>query len=596
MSTYLPPLDDMRFVLTELAGMDGIAALPGFEEASPDLVDSILTEAGHIAEGALAPLNAPGDRQGAVLTDGVVKAADGWSDAWNTLIEGGWNGVSFPAEFGGMALPNLLNAPIQEMWHSANMAFALCPMLTQGAVNAILTYGTQAQKDTYLPRMISGEWTGTMNLTEPQAGSDLAAVRAMATPDGDAYRVRGQKIFITYGDHDMTENIIHLVLARTPDAPPGIKGISLFIVPKMLTDDSGAVTGRNDVHCVSLEHKLGIHASPTAVLSFGDHEGALGYLVGELNRGLEYMFTMMNHARLMVGMQGLSISERSYQQALTYARERVQGKPAGWTDEAKTGIVNHPDVRRMLMTMRAKTEAMRALAYVAWEAIDRAHSCPDANDRAQAQVTADLLTPITKGWCTENGCELSSLGVQIHGGMGYIEETGAAQHFRDARITTIYEGTTAIQANDLMFRKTLRDKGAAVSALLTQMDSLAASLRVAAGSLPAIGASLAEAVAEARRALTWLLETAAPNAGLAAAAAVPWLKLMGTLVGGYQMARAAQVAQSKVDAGSDPTAFYATKVKTAAFYAAAILPGVMAEATTMIGSTDLVMSIDEALM
>ncbi len=596
MSTYLPPLDDMRFVLTELAGMGGVAALPGFEEATPDMVDSILTEAGHIAEGALAPLNAPGDRQGAVLTNGVVKAADGWSDAWNTLIEGGWNGVSFPAEFGGMALPNLLNAPIQEMWHSANMAFALCPMLCQGAVNAILTYGTQAQKEQFLPRMISGEWTGTMNLTEPQAGSDLAAVRSVATPDGDAYRVRGQKIFITYGDHDLTENIIHLVLARTPDAPPGIKGISLFIVPKMLTDDSGTVTGANDVHCVSLEHKLGIHASPTAVLSFGDHGGAVGYLVGELNRGLEYMFTMMNHARLSVGLQGLAITERSYQQALGYARDRVQGKPAGWTGDAKTGIINHPDVRRMLMTIRAKTEAMRALVYVAWAAVDHAHSAADADARAQAQSMADLLTPITKGWCTENSCHLSSLGVQIHGGMGYIEETGAAQHFRDARITTIYEGTTAIQANDLMFRKTLRDKGAAVTALFADIDGVADALRNGSGSLPAIGAALAEAVADGRQALAWLLATASTDTGLAAGAAVPWLTLLGTLVGGYQMARAAQIAQGKIEAGDDPVKFYATKIKTAAFYAGAILPEVAAQAHTMLNSTALVMSIDEELM
>ncbi|GAB3443039.1 acyl-CoA dehydrogenase [Insolitispirillum peregrinum] len=597
MTTYLPPLDDMRFVLAELAGLDQIAALPGFEEATPDLVDSILTEAGHIAEQALAPLNAPGDRQGARLVDGVVTTPDGWQDALNTLTEGGWNGVAFPAEFGGMGLPNLVNAPIQEMWHSANMAFALCPMLTQGAVNAILSYGTDDQKALYLPRLVTGEWTGTMNLTEPQAGSDLAALRSMATPDGDAYRIKGQKIFITYGDHELTSNIIHLVLARTPDAPPGIKGISLFIVPKFLTNDAGEIGARNDVHCVSLEHKLGIHGSPTAVLSFGDHEGAVGYLIGGLHRGVECMFTMMNHARLSVGMQGLSIAERAYQQARGYARERIQGKPAGWTADGKTGIVNHPDVRRMLMTMKSKIEAMRALVYVSWAAIDGAHSNPDSEQQARAALMADLLTPITKGWCTETGVELASLGVQIHGGMGYIEETGAAQHFRDARITTIYEGTTAIQGNDLMFRKLLRDKGAAVEGLLADMDQVARQATTLGGPhLGLIGAGLATAVAQTRQAVKWLLDAAAPNAGLAAAAAVPFLRLMGTLVGGYQLARAALVSQARLAAGTDTPDFYTAKLTTAQFYAASILPEVAALTQSIVISSDLVMALDEPLL
>ncbi len=465
MTDYNPPLREIRFALDCLAGLPGIAALPGFEEATPDLTDSILDEAAKIAAGVLAPLNRAGDLDGAKLVETGVRTTPGWSDAWTTLIDGGWNSLPYSADFGGMGLPQVLNLAVQEMWQSANMAFALCPMLTQGAANAIEAYGSEDQKARYLPKMVTGEWTGTMNLTEPLAGSDLAAVRSRAVPEADGYRISGQKIFITYGDHDLTENIVHLVLARLPDAPAGVKGISLFIVPKVLADGTA-----NDVACVSLEHKLGIHGSPTAVLAFGDNGGAWGELIGEPNRGLEYMFAMMNHARVNVGLQGLAIAERAYQQARAYARERKQGKPVGWTGNG-AAIVEHPDVRRMLMSMKARIEAMRGLLYRVAADHDVAHAHPDPEVRAAAQRRVDLLTPVAKGWCTETGIELASIGVQVHGGMGYIEETGAAQHWRDSRITTIYEGTTGIQANALVGRGVLRDGGATVAELIAEIGA-----------------------------------------------------------------------------------------------------------------------------
>ncbi|MGC2857052.1 acyl-CoA dehydrogenase [Novispirillum sp. DQ9] len=585
MTTYIPPVRDITFTLEEVAGLSAVAALPGFEDASPDLVGSILDEAGKIAEQVIAPLNRLGDQEGAVLKGGKVSLPKGWQEAWDMLIEGGWNGVSFPADVGGMGLPNVLNTAVQEMWHSANMAFALCPMLTQGAVNAIAHYGSDAQKALYLPRMVSGEWTGTMNLTEPTAGSDLAAVRTLAVPAGDHYKVSGQKIFITYGDHEMTENIIHLVLARLPDAPAGVKGISLFIVPKILEDGS-----RNDVHCVSLEHKIGIHASPTAVMSFGDHGGAVGYLVGEPNRGLEYMFTMMNHARQSVGLQGLAIAERAYQQALGYALDRVQGRPAGWTGKMPTTIVNHPDVRRMLMDMKTRINAMRGLTYMAAAAVDVAAVHPDADAREKAARRVELLTPIVKGWCTETAQLVVTDGVQIHGGMGYIEETGAAQHFRDARITTIYEGTTAIQANDLVMRKTLRDKGAAVHELLTEITDGAAALKDAAHpGLQRLGAALAAGAASAAEVVSWLL--ASEDARDPAAAAVPYLKLMGILVGGHCLGLEARAAVAALSAGrSEP--LLATKPVMAEYYAAHVLPETSALAAAATAGGALVMALD----
>ncbi len=591
MTDYIPPLRDIKFTLEHVVGLDAVAALPGNEEFTADLVDSILEEAGHMAEGILSPLNRVGDEVGARLENGVVHTAPGWREAWAALVDGGWNGLPFSTEWGGMGLPNVLNTAVHEMWQSANMAFTLCPMLTQGAVNAVRLYGSDALKALYLPKMVAGTWTGTMNLTEPQAGSDLAAVRTKAVPEGDHCRISGQKIFITYGDHDMAENIVHLVLARLPDGPPGVKGISLFVVPKFLVDASGAIGAANDVTCVSLEHKLGIHGSPTAILSFGDHGGSVGYLVGEPHRGVEYMFAMMNHARLAVGLQGLAIAERAYQQALSYARERVQGRPVGWTGDKNPGIVYHPDVRRMLLTMRCQIEAMRAIHYTAAASVDLAHGSADPVQRANAQTMVELLTPIAKGWCTEVGQTLASLGVQVHGGVGYVEETGAAQHLRDARITTIYEGTTAIQANDLINRKILKDKGAMIGAFLDQIEAQAKSLT---GDDSVIGLGVAEGVTKARATVAWLVNSAGQDPRISAAAGVPTLEMMGILVGGHMLAKAVTVSRVRLASGEDPDGFYTAKIESARFYSLHILPHVHALAVAATDGAATVMRMDEA--
>ena len=449
MSTYSAPVRDMQFAIEELADLKTVASFSGYEDATPDLVNSVLEEAAKFAGGVWAPLDRVGDVEGARWNDGQVAMPDGFHAAYRQFVEAGWNGLRFGAEYGGQGLPKLVDAAVMEMWNGANLGFSLVSLLTQGAIEAILLRGSEAQKQKYLPRLVIGEWTGTMNLTEPQAGSDLALLRASAVPEGDHYRIRGQKIFISFGEHDLTDNIIHLVLARTPNAPAGVKGISLFLVPKFPVDDDGGLGERNDVSCVSIEHKLGIHASPTATLAFGDKGGAIGYLLGEENRGLESMFIMMNEARFAVGMQGVAIAERAYQRALAWAKERLQGK-----DAANGGhvvpIIRHPDVRRMLMSMKSRTEAMRALAYVVAGLLDTARRHPDALARARAQALAELLIPVVKGWSTESAIDIASIGLQIHGGMGYVEETGAAQHLRDARITTIYEGTTGIQAIDLV--------------------------------------------------------------------------------------------------------------------------------------------------
>jgi len=592
MTEFVPPLRDMQFVLRELCGLDAVVSLPGFDEVTDDLVSSVLEEAGNIAAEVIAPLNRVGDREGAKLVDGRVETPAGWYEAWRTLVDGTWNALPFDPQWGGMGLPHLVNTAVQEMWHSANMAFALCPMLTQGAVDAIAENGSEELKALFLPKMVSGEWTGTMNLTEPQAGSDLAAVRTRAVRAGDGtYLISGQKIFITYGDHDLTENIVHLVLARLPDAPAGIKGISLFVVPKVKIDAEGNPVGPNDVRCVSLEHKLGIHASPTAVMSFGDEGGAVGYLVGEENRGLEYMFVMMNHARLSVGVQGLAIAERAYQQARGYARERVQGRPAGSTAE-RAAIVHHPDVRRMLMTMKCQIEAMRAVAYEGAAAIDIAHHDADAERRAAFRRHYELLTPIIKGWSTELSVEIASLGVQVHGGMGYVEETGAAQHLRDARITTIYEGTTAIQANDLVHRKVIRDKGAGIGALIADMRALDGRLAEQAGAdFAAIRTALADAVDALDGAVAWLLGPDGRDPVLTAAAAVPFLRLAGTVVGGYQMARAALAAATRLAAGEGDQGYLTAKVATARFYAEHVLPTARAWAHTATAGAAVTMGV-----
>src|SRR5215472_5891827 len=573
MSQYHAPLKEMRFVLTELAGLEQVAKLPGYEEATPDLVMAILDEAGKFATEVLDPLNASGDREGArLLDDGTVRTPTGFKEAYKQYCANGWNGLTKDPNFGGQGLPQLVATAVEEMWHAANMAFDLCPLLTQGAIEAIELCGTPEQKERYLPKMVSGEWTGTMNLTEAQAGSDLAAVRTRAVPQPDgSFKLYGQKIFITYGEHDYTENIIHLVLARTPTAPEGVKGISLFIVPKFLVNADGSIGARNDVHCVSLEHKLGIHASPTAVLAYGDHGGAVGYLVGEENRGLEYMFIMMNLARFSVGLEGVGIAERAYQRAAAYAKERVQGRPVG---EKGTGaIIEHPDVRRMLLSMRAQTDAMRAVAYVTAAALDNAHRHPDAEARKRHQAFAELMIPIVKGWYTEIAQEIAYTGVQVHGGMGYIEETGAAQHYRDARIITIYEGTTGIQANDLIGRKTARDGGKVAFSVIGEMRAIDAELAKQKGAeFAAIRMQLAAAVAALKESVEWIVTTYGRDSRAAHAASVPYLKLWGITAGGWQMARAALVAAKRLGEVQNDAEFYRAKIATARFYADYFLP------------------------
>jgi alkylation response protein AidB-like acyl-CoA dehydrogenase len=566
--SYVAPIKDMLFVMKELAGLDEVAKLPGCEEATPDTVEQILEENARFCSEVLAPLNATGDREGSVLAEGHVTTPHGFKDAYRQFIEAGWSALEAPPEFGGQGLPKLVGTPALEMWKSANLSFSLCPMLTVGAIEALLLRGTKSQKRTYLPNMVAGTWTGTMNLTEPQAGSDLALVKTRAVPEGDHYRITGQKIFITYGEHDFTDNIIHLVLARTPDAPPGVKGISLFIVPKFLVNKDGSLGARNDVVCIKLEEKLGIHASPTAVMSYGEREGAVGYLVGEENRGLEYMFIMMNAARFAVGMEGVAISERAYQKAAAYAKERVQSREPGGAGSQSVTIIHHPDVRRMLMAMRSGAEAMRALAYVVAATMDRAHRHSRKREREKAQSLVDLLIPVVKGWFTETSIDIASLGIQVHGGMGYIEETGAAQFLRDARITTIYEGTTSIQANDLIGRKLVRDSGHAAKQLVKEMKAVARDLhKIDDPDLAAIGRRFAAGVKALEQSVGWIVENFATDIKGVFAGAVPFLKLSGIVAGGWQMARAAMIAHAKLAKGEGDAEFLKAKIATARFYA-----------------------------
>jgi len=568
MTTYTAPIRDMQFVLQELAGLDEIAKLPGHEELSADLVGQILEENAKFAAEVLDPLNSSGDREGSVFRDGEVRTPKGFKEAYRQFVEGGWNALQFPPEFGGQGLPKLVAAPVMEMWKSANLSFSLCPLLTGGAIEALLLRGTEAQQRLYLPRMVGGTWTGTMNLTEPQAGSDLALVKTKAVREGDHYRISGQKIFITYGEHDLAENIIHLVLARTPDAPEGVRGISLFIVPKFVPNPDGSLGARNDARCASIEHKLGIHASPTAVMVFGDKEGAIGYLVGEENRGLEYMFIMMNAARFAVGMEGVALCERAYQRALAYARERVQSREIGGSGSKAVPIIRHPDVRRMLMSMKARAEATRALAYVVAGAMDRAHGHPDKAERARHQAFVDLLIPVVKGWSTESAIEVASTGIQVHGGMGFIEETGAAQYLRDARITTIYEGTTGIQANDLIGRKIAREGGTTAKAVVEAIKGLDAELARAAGDdFSAIRSRLAAGAAAVGQCVDWIVERSEQDPRAVHAGAVPFLELMGIVAGGWQLARGALAAQRKLARGEGDAVFLKAKIGTARFFA-----------------------------
>ncbi len=572
MIPYSAPIDDMRFVLNRLVGLDRIAALPGYEDVSPDLVEAVLEEAGKLASEVLAPINASGDHEHSVLENGVVRTPKGFKEAYDQYRDGGWNSVPFEPDYGGQGLPWTVAFAVQEMWQASNMSFGLCPLLNQGAVELLQDHGSDEQKRTYLPKLISGEWTGTMNLTEPQAGSDVGAVRTKAVKDGDSYRITGQKIYITYGEHDLADNIIHLVLARTPDAPSGIKGISLFVVPKFLVGPDGAPGERNDLRCVSLERKLGINASPTCVMAYGDNDGAIGYLVGEENRGIEYMFTMMNNARLSVGLQGVAIAERAYQQALEFARTRVQGKALGNGATGAT-IIHHPDVRRMLLGMKAQIEAGRALTYHAAAALDTAKRHPDAEERHAAQAQVDLLTPVVKAWCTDLGCEAASTGVQIHGGMGFVEETGAAQHLRDARIAPIYEGTNGIQAADLVFRKVARDGGQSATAFLDEVAALDAALAASGGEdLEAIRANLADGLEALRSATEWVVATAQSDPAGTAAGSAHYLRMFGIVAGGYMMARAALEASDSLAAGDGDPASAEAKRMTARFYAEQYLP------------------------
>jgi alkylation response protein AidB-like acyl-CoA dehydrogenase len=592
MASYTPPLRDISFVLTGIADLEALSGLPTFKHADPDTVMGALDEAGRFISEVIAPTNVPGDREGSRLgTDATVTTPTGFREAYGRFVEAGWPSLPFPAEWGGHDMPWLVGLALQEMLKSANMAFALCPMLTQSAIEALLSHGSPDQKSLYLHKLVSGEWTGTMLLTESHAGSDLGPIRTRAVPVGDGtYRLFGQKIFITWGEHDLTDNIIHMTLARTPDAPPGTKGISLFIVPKYLVHKDGGLGERNDIKVVSLEHKLGIHASPTCVMALGDGgEGAIGYLVGEENRGLRQMFTMMNNARLAVGVEGLSISERAFQQALAYARERRQGRAVGAAGGESSLIIEHPDVRRMLMTMKANIEAMRALLYTVAEAVDLSNHAADRASARQAEQLVALLTPVAKAWCTDLGIEMTSLGVQIHGGMGYVEDTGAAQHFRDSRISAIYEGTNGIHGIDLVARKLPMEDGAVMAAFLDRMATVDTDL-AAAGDLESIRTELAAAIDLLRDATAWCARATDPNDALAAA--TPYLRMVGTVTGGWLMARAALEAGRRLKAGDGEPAFLEAKLATARFYCEQLLPQVRGLVAAVKRPADVLFAID----
>ena len=563
----------MQFALRELAGVEDVAKLPGYEDTL-DVLDSILEEAAAFAAGVLDPLNRVADKEGCTFADGKVVTPKGFKEAYKKFADAGWIGLPVPAEYGGQGLPQILLGPTLEMWNAANIGFANGPLLNQGAIEAIELEGSPEQKKTFIPNLVSGKWTGTMCLTEPQAGSDLAQVRTKAVPDGDRYRITGQKIFITFGEHDMAENIVHLVLARLPDAPAGTKGISLFIVPKFVVNADGSLGEANEVTCTGIEHKLGINGNPTCTMSIGEGgQGAIGYLVGEANRGLEYMFVMMNAARFSVGVQGIALADRAYQSALEYAKERVQGrdlKPGG--SKAPEPIVKHPDVRRMLMWQKATIEAMRALAYVTAASLDYANRHPDEKIRKEHRAFVELMIPVVKGWCTENAIDLCSTALQVFGGMGYIEETGIAQQYRDVRIITIYEGTTGIQALDLIGRKLIRDMGATATAVGAKIAQVA---KECVGhddpSVKAIGTALAASLASLDETSQWIGMNAMADLHTAFACGVPYLKFWGVVAGGWQMARAAKIAAAKIAAGDPETEFYKAKLATAKFYATHVL-------------------------
>ncbi len=593
MTAYSAPLADMRFVLKHVVGLQSVAQLPGMEPLDEELLDQILDEAGKFSGNVLAPLNHKGDIEGARIENGVVRPVDGFGEAYTQWAEAGWNSVPFDPEHGGQGLPWTLSTALWEMWDAANMSFTLCPLLTQAAIDALERHGNDEQKATYLGKLVSGEWTGTMNLTEPQSGTDLGAIRTRSTREGDHYLLKGQKIFITWGDHDMTDNIVHLVLARSPEGPPGTKGLSLFIVPKFLVNEDGSLGRRNDVRPVSLEHKIGIHASPTCVMAYGEDEGAVGYLVGEENRGIEYMFVMMNNARLGVGLQGLAIAERAYQQAVAFARERVQGRPIQG-GEAGAPIINHPDVRRMLLDMKSQVEAMRGLCYEVSAELDRANRIEDVEARGAAQSMLDLMIPVVKAWCTDVGLAITSTNIQVHGGMGFMEETGAGQHYRDARITTIYEGTNGVQAMDLLGRKVARDGGAAARRFTEAVRETVAALDTTKGPEAALAKHLGAGVAAVDDAVSWLVESFPADPARAAAGAVPFLEMMGLVAGGWMLARGAIEARRQLADGAADAAFLGGKLITAQFFAETHLSRAPSLLDPIIGGGALVMTLDEA--
>ncbi len=574
MSEYAPPLDDMKFTLKEVADINSLEDFPTFADIGLDSLDDLLEEAAKFFSQVISPTNRTGDLQGSRLNpDGSVTTPDGFLEAYSQYVEAGWGAISFDPEYGGGGFPWLVGIAVTEMMTAANMALSLNPMLTQGSIHALSTHGDADQKLKWLPKLITGEWAGTMNLTEPQAGSDVGALTSKAERQEDgSYLITGQKIYITWGEHDLTDNIIHLVLARTPDAPIGTKGISLFIVPKYLVNDDGSIGEANDVKCISLEHKLGIHASPTCVLQFGDNEGALGYLVGDENSGMRYMFTMMNQARLAVGLEGLAVADRAYQQALEYALERRQGRRSDTPKGESALIIEHPDVRRMLMTMKAYIEAMRCLIYLNAKAIDIAHNHPEESEREHGEELTDLLTPLSKGWCTDLGNELASLGIQIHGGMGFVEETGAAQHYRDIRIAGIYEGTNGIQAIDLVGRKLSMRNGEVVNELLGEIDDTISDLLD--NNLNEIGNSLKQANESLKAASIWLLQNGGGSSDEGLAGATPYLRMFGTTVGGWLMAKSALKAQRLLSESSESKDFLEAKIETSTFYAQQLLPQV----------------------
>jgi alkylation response protein AidB-like acyl-CoA dehydrogenase len=591
MNTYRAPLRDMQFVLRELAGLDDVAKLPGFEDA-PDVLDAILDEASTFASEVLDPINRSGDVEGCTWRDGAVTTPTGFKEAYAQFAKAGWIGLPVSAEHGGQGLPHLMLGPTLEMWNAANVGFANGPLLNQGAIEAIELCGSDEQKQTYIPKLVSGEWCGTMCLTEPQAGSDLAAVRTKAVPDGNHYKISGQKIFITFGEHDMAPNIIHLVLARLPDAPEGTKGISLFIVPKVLVNADGSLGEPNDVYCAGIEHKLGINGNPTCTLNYGEKGGAAGYLVGEPNRGLEYMFIMMNAARFSTGVQGLAIADRAYQSALAYAKERLQSREVAGKSRAAAPIIKHPDVRRMLMSMKAQIEAMRALAYVCAASLDFSNTHPDAAVRKKYKAFIELMIPVVKGWCSETATELCSTAVQVFGGMGYIEETGIAQQYRDVKIVSIYEGTTGIQALDLVGRKLIRDMGSTATAVVKQMKKAAEALDESDADVAAIKAQFGRGLDLLTEASQFVGMSAMSDLNAAFACSVPYLKLWGVVAGGWQMARAAQISATKIAAGTaDP--FYAAKLATARFYADHVLNQALALHHEIVHGSASVMTLTE---